>query len=81
VLEAGSSVVGRTCLDRGACMCLAPCLFNPCKLIDKFTICCCIAMLNTGMDMSTLCTLVWIKISNDNIGIDMSTLHILVWIN
>jgi hypothetical protein len=35
VLEAGSYMVGRNCLDRGAGRCLAPCLFNPCKLIDN----------------------------------------------
>jgi hypothetical protein len=36
VPEVGSFAVGKTCLDGGAGRCLRPCLFNPCKLIDKF---------------------------------------------
>jgi len=40
--------------------CIAPCLFNFCKLID-FRIYCFIASINIGMNMSTLHTLMCIN--------------------
>ena len=50
------------CSDGGVGRCLAPYLFNPCKLIDKYQNLLLYCYANTGLDMSTLCTLVWIKL-------------------